>query len=317
MIVSEIIDELKSSDVLGTCDQATIFRRLTDAVSLISNQGILDPSIGVMSICVCDGCVTLPMEVEQVLAVNQGGLPTLMRDQWFQYHANGPGDQCYTPWNYTQHMGEVSTFKDPSAPVKLVAEIESALDSNKEIRVFGWDENGKRIYSTNSSGLLQDGFLVPAVYGFLAPNPSVPNIARIDRVQKVLTNGFVRLLAINDDSTPHTLIGYYRPEETTPRYTRIKVANQNWLKIKYRKRNLEVRSVNDWINIDNREVLILAVKAVNYRRKNQIDLARQLEAEAIRILNNEADAKRPPGVTPPQVIFNDGIPASQRDTLFY
>ncbi len=317
MFVSAIYDDLKTADVLGTCDEATVLARLTDAVRLVSNMGLIDPAIGEMSLCVCDGCVTLPMEVETVLGVNQAGFPTLIRDEWFQYHVNGPGTNTWQPWTYTDVLGEVCTYKDPSGPVKLIAEVESPKDSNKKLRVFGWDENGKRIYTANAAGDLEDGFLVPTVYGFSQPNPSAPLVSRIDRIHKDITNGFVKLLAIDADGTPHTQIGYYRPEETVPRYQRIRVPCQNWLKIKYRKRNFEVRSVRDWINVDNREVLVLAVKAVNQRRKNNIELASQLEAEASRILSKEAEAKRPNTISPPQIIFNDGIPASQDDTMFY
>lgn len=315
MFVSELIDDLKSSDVLGVCDLSYIYRVLSDAARLISNQGILDPGLGEMDLCVCSGCVTLPADVETVLAVNSAGAPTLLRDQWYQYHLNGSGSEGYTPFRYTDLLGPVSTFRDPSGPVALVAEIESAIDSNKRLRVFGWDVNGKRIFTVGSSGTLEDGFLVPTVFGFSEPNPAAPLVARIDMIQKDLTNGFVRLLAVNEDGSPHTMIGYYRPDETVPRYQRIHTQAKNWLRIKYKKKDLEVRSNRDWINIDNREVILLAVKAVNARRKNQMDMAQSLEAEAIRILNNEASAKRPPGLSQPQIIFN--VYPEEQDRLFY
>lgn len=317
MYVSQVYQDLKSSEVLGSCDDDYIFARLTDAQKLVANMGIMDPAIGEMSLCVCDGCVTLPNDVETVLGVNQGGFPTLLRDEWFRYHANGPGDECWQPWNYTDIRGQVCTYKDPSAPVYLVASVESPRDSNKMLRVFGWDVDGKRIYTTDSEGNLQDGFLVPTVYGFSKPNPEAPAINRIDRIHKAETNGFIKLLAVNADGSPHTQIGYYRPEETNPTYVRIRVADKNWLKIKYKKRSFDVRSVNDWVNVDNREVLILAVKAVQNRRRNNLDLAGGLEAEASRILTKEVEAKRPPGISPPQIIWNEGIPAAEMDRLFY
>jgi hypothetical protein len=317
MFVNTILADLKSNEVLGSCNNDYVFARLSDAQKLVANMGIMDPAIGEMSLCVCDGCITLPSDVETVLSVNQGGFPTLLRDEWFQYHANGPGTECWVPWNYTDILGQVSTFKDPSGPVYLIAEVESSKDSNKMLRVFGWDENGKRIYTPDESGNMRDGFLVPTTYGFFQPNPAAPAIARIDKVHKAETDGFVKLLAINADGSPHTMIGYYRPEETVPTYVRIRVSDRNWVKIKYSKRSFDVRSANDWINVDNREVLILAVKAVQARRKNNIDLASQLESEASRILTKEIDAKRPPTITPPMIIWNEGLPASESDRMFY
>ncbi len=316
MVVSAIIDEAK--DVLGKCSLDYCFKRITDAVRLANNQGKFDISLAQMDICVCDGCVTLPYDVATVLAVNNGGFPTLLRDQWFQFHANGTGTTCYIPWNYTDEAGPVVTFKDPSAPVKLVAEVENALDSNKELRVFGWDENGKRIYTEGANGILEDGFLVPTVYGFAVPNPSAPDIARIDRIQKALTNGFVRLIAVDSATlATHTLVGYYQPWETDPRYRRVRVSNRTWIRIKYRRKDLEVRSSSDWINIENREALLMLLKAVKFRLDNQIDQAKGFEIEGIRLLSNEAEALRPPAVNGPQIIWNTGVPASEQDVLFY
>lgn len=316
MVVSSILEEAKL--VLGKCSEDYVFRRISDAVRLGNNQSKMDIALGVMDICVCDGCVTLPADVGTVLAVNSGGFPTLIRDQWFQYHANGPGIQCYTPWNYTDELGAVSTYKDPSSPVKLVAEVENALDSNKSLRVFGWDENGKRIYTEGVGGLLEDGFLVPTVYGFSVPSDAAPNIARIDRIEKAVTNGFIRLIAVDRDTlASHTQIGYYLPWETNPSYRRIKVGNQSWIRIKYRKKDLEVRAASDWINIDNREAFLMLLKAVKFRLDNQIDAARSYESEGMRLISNEAEALRPPGLDSPQITWSEGLPAGQLDTLIY
>ncbi len=320
MYVSSIYDELTKTDILGTCDQNRIFSRLSDAVSLISNQGILDPNIGEMELCVCDGCVTLPREVGTILAANQSGMPTLLRDQWFQYNVNGSGSWVCPTFAYTDVIdNSACTFRDPAGPVALVAEIDSALDNNKALRVFGWDVDGKRIYTPDANGVLSDGFLVPCIFGFAQPNPAAPLIARIDRIQKALTNGQVRLLAVDGTTgASQTTIGNYLPDETVPSYVRIKVPCNNWLRIKYRKRDLFVRSINDWINVENREVIFLAVKAVDYRRRNSVELASQLEAEAVRILNNEASAKRPPAVNGPQIVMDIWPPSSGvNDRMFY
>lgn len=316
---NELLADLKS--VLGKCETAELYRRLTDAVRLANSQSKSnDWNVGQMDICVCDGTLTLPADVQTVLGVNNGGLPTLMRDQWFQYHVNGPGIGSWQPWDYTDELGQVVTYKDPSVPSKLVAIVENSLDSNTvELRVFGWDANGKRIYTTGPSGVLQDGFLVPCIYGVQGFNPDAPAIARIDRIHKTRSNGFIKLLAVDPaDNSINTQIGYYQPWETNPIYRRIKVSDRTWVRIKYKRKDLDVRGIGDWINLENREALLLLCKAVKFRMDNQIENARAYEQEGIRLLTNDAESLRPNSITPPQIIFGESVTRYDgEDRLFY
>jgi hypothetical protein len=316
MFVSSVIEEARNA--VGKCDNATVFRRITDAVRLANNSGKFDANIAVMDICVCNGCATLPADVATVLAVNVDGQPSLIRDQWFQFNVNGPGIQKYVPYGYSDEQGLVSTYRDPSGPVKFVAQLESALDSGKSLRVFGWDADGKRVYSPGPSGVLEDGVLVPTVFGFSQPNPAAGEMTRIDRVQKDETNGFIKLVAVNSDTlTSHTTIGYYLPWETNPSYRRIRVPGLSWLRIKYRKKDLEVRGLNDWINIENRQALLLLVKSVKYSLENALDQAANFEQAGMKLLSNEAEAMRPPGMSGPQIVFEDGLPAGPSEGMYY
>ena len=313
-----LLDDLKT--VLSRCADSVLFRRLSDAVRLASSQSKdNDWNVGQMDLCVCDGCVTLPADVATILGVNNGGFPTLMRDQWFQYHINGSGTTDYVPWRYTDELGPVVTIKDPSEPVNLVCETENSQDAGKILRVFGWDENGKRIYTTGADGVLQDGFLVPTIYGYSGANPEAPAIARIDRIQKEPTNGFLRLLAVDtSDVSAHTLIGHYMPWGTVPSYRRIRVPDRSWLRIKYRRNDIEVRGMGDWINIENREALLLLVKAVKFRLDNQLEQAKGYELEGMRLLSNDAHALKPNAITPPQIIVDSTMMGmGEGDRLFY
>lgn len=303
MYVWNVIDDVKS--VLGRCPDDVMFRRITDAVKLANNQGKFDCSLAIMDICIFNGVLTLPADVGTVLACNAEGFPSLIRDQWFQYHINGSGTECDQPWGFTDELGQVSTYQDPERPCLFSGVVENAMDSNCTLRVYGWDPSGKRIYTPDANGILQDGCLIPTIYGQSVPNTNI--FGRIDRVEKSKTNGFIRLVALD----PNNLIGicqvgYYLPWETNPYYRRVRVPRRSWIRIKYRKRDLEVCGPQDWINIENREALLLLLKAIKFRLDNQIDQAKVYEAEGLRLLSNEAEALRPPGIQPPQIIFSDG-----------
>jgi len=286
------------------CNEAEVLARLTDAVRLLSNKGVNDPLLGELSLCVCNGCITLPRDVGTVLAINAGGQPTLLQDQWYQYHINGPGNAGFnTCTSNSYELGMVCTFKEFSEPAYLTAEVDTAADNNKKLRVFALDTNGNKIFTTGPDGTKYEGFLVPMIFGFSQKNPNVPAISQIYRISKEVTKGFVSLFGIKaTDETIQTKVGYYEPSETLPQYRRIRVGNKTSVRIKYKKQSLKLTSLNDFINIDNDEALRLACRAVKFRDDDKIIEAKAMEEEASRILAEETESKLPSGPRVPQVI---------------
>lgn len=316
------------SNTLGKCDEATVFRRLSDAVRLLANKGLFDANVAFMDIRTEEGTITLPPEVDTVLAVNVSCRPTLVRDEWFQYHLNGIGSELKSDCGYTDVLSQnTPVVRALVAPVKLVARPRSVTDNNKTLRVFGWTEDGERIYSTED-GRTVDGFLVPVVFGFPQVNPDAPAIARIDRVEKATTNDYVELVAVNPLATATELyrLGLYGPWERDPSYRRIRISTRQnntegaeiqAVRIAYKKKTTEIRSLDDWINLDNREALLLAVKAVKFRDANNPEQARAFESEAQRLLSEEAESKRPTNaLSGPQIMREDEW-GCRTDSLFY
>jgi hypothetical protein len=311
MFVFEFYSQAKTQ--FAGCDEPTVLARLSDAVKLLSNKGINDPLLGELQICVCDGCVTLPRDVGTILGIDVCGHPTLIQDQWFKYHINGPG-VCGGCGVITE-MGQVCTYKDPSEPAYLIAEVTSASDNNKKLRVFANDVNGRKIFTPGPNGVLQEGFLVPMIFGFSKPAPNVPPLSSIYRISRDETKDFVKLIAIRaSDGVSQTKIGEYEPDEILPQYRRIKVPHKSPILVKYKKASLQIRSQQNFINIDNYEALRLACRAVKFRLDDKYTQAIAAEQEASRILAEETASKLPAGPRVPQIInsiYNDN------DSLIY
>ncbi len=196
----------------------------------------------------------------------------------------------------------------------MIAECTSAADNNKKLRVYAEDVNGKKIFSAGPSGTLEEGFLVPQIFGFSKRAPGIPAIGRIYRIHREATRDFVRLLAINAaDGTSQTQIGHYEPSETLPTYRRIKVQSKSSVLVKYKKESLQLTSQRDFINISNYEALRLACRAVKFRGDDKFATAREIEEEASRILAEETQSKQPAGPRVPQVI--NGVFRDDQDTL--
>lgn len=317
-LVSQVYPDVINA--LGRCDEATAFRRLTEAIAMLANKAKWDSTLGEMDLCVTQGYVTLPRVVGTVLGVLTNGKPNYLTSaDWFDYNLGGPGNQDCVDCQYAQIAGTFCTIRDPSTPVYLVAELETADDNNKELRVFGRGVDGSEIFTANpTTGAMERGFLVPTVFGFPVRNSEAPLIKSIDRINKVATTGRVKLIAANADGmTAQTLLGYYEPDELHPQYQRLKVPPHSWVRVKYKRKNYAITSQNDFIFLNSSQAIVMAVKACKFLMDDKVELAGQYEREAARLLSEDAAAIQPAVVMSPIIVNGDTFSQCQSNTMFY
>lgn len=318
MLVSDIYSDVR--DVLGKCSEEQILDYLTQACNMLARKARWNFTTGWIDICVCNNCVTLPRFVKTVLSVNTNGKPTWLRDSdWFS-HINGLGVTDCVSQGYSEVAGTVCTIRDPSEPVYVVAQLESAADNNKFLRVFGFDVSGNKIYTPNpDTGVMEEGFRVPTTFGYQIRADGVPAVKSIYRVEKEVFSGRMKLIAVNTgDLSAHTLLGHYDPDEKYPAYQRIKTRSHTWVRVRYQKADTVLRSVNDWIDVVDKQAILLAVKAVKFRRDDQLEMGAKYENEATRLLTEEQKSLQTASVNTPQVIDSSvWNSACQTDSMFY
>lgn len=318
--VDDVYDEARK--IVGVCDDKKLFRWLGDAVSLISNKEDLEGWKGYLDICTagcgnCTGatqcnnpagcgrrCVSLPREVETVLAVNIGGQPVLGFGQLFSFHLNGPGD-CRTvcEWKW-QDAGQFHcTYRDLLHPAKLVAYLQTPEDNDKQVIVYGYDSAGMVLRRRDTSGQWINGYQVPTIYGVAVPDSEAPDIARITGLYKEQTAGSIRLSTTDDSGTTGVLLSVMEPDETLPQYRRIQLNRScNWVRIAYRKNNPIFYSRYDHIPLKSRVGFLLAVQARKHLADNQIAEAHSYEADAARLELEAQQMAEPPVYHPVQVV---------------
>jgi hypothetical protein len=316
-LVDDIFDEAKK--IIGVCSDAKLFRWLGDSVSLVANKADLEGWKGFLDVCTagcaCDGStpctsqfcgrrtISLPREVDTVIAVNIGGKPALGRSMLFNFHLNGPGDcRQSCEWTWNDGGGFHSTFRDITVPTKLVAYLATAEDNNKKLIVYGYDSEGK-VLRRQEGGVWVNGYRVPTVYGAAIPDVDAPTVARISGVFKEATVGNVRLSSIDDSGATGVLLGVYEPDETTPQYRRITLNRScNWARIAYLKTNPTFSSVWDHVPLRSRLACLLALQARKHYGALQYDLAHSCEADAARIELEAQTKAEPPVFHPLQVV---------------
>lgn len=319
--IEDIYEESKR--IFGICDDVKLFRLLGDAASLICNKADLEGMKGTLDICSagcsCTGaspcsdscgrqCLTMPREVETVVAVNIGGKPALGFAQLFNHHLNGPGDcrqSCEFSW---QDMGAYYyTFRDLITPAKLVVYTQTPLDDNKEFLVYGYDSAGN-VLRRQVSGEWKNGLAIPTIFGAAIPDDEAPEVARITAIFKAASVGSMRLSTIDDSGDTGVLLGLYEPDETTPQFRRIRLNRCcNWARVSYLKSSPTFNSRYDHVPLKSRRAFLLACQAVKHYIDLQIGDAHAFEADAARLeveAQNRLDA---PLYMPVQIVDYNGL----------
>lgn len=306
ILVRDILPDARR--VLGQCSNETLFSRLSDATEILANKANFDPLIGWVDITVSGGkVVTLPREVETVLALNISGFPSFPRDRWAEFHLNGRGSDCSdTSTFFWDDKGDYPIFRDLSAPVRLVAIVDS-VDMAKEIWVYGYDSNDKWVYST-VDGQTVEGYKVPVTDGLVVIDPAAPLFKKVVTVRKDKTSGFVTLNGYEDGNATPTTFGYYEPFETQPQYRRIVLSTTAcWVRIQYRKKIFRIQRDTDYIPLQSRYALLLMLKSLQKLDQDRIQEADAYEAKAVRMLLDEQYIRNPAVSVPIQVNNTNGL----------
>jgi hypothetical protein len=310
VIVLDIFDDV--AKILGNVGQNVIFDAITTALEVLCAKGHWDGFVGYCDIQT-DGWrnVTLPRFVDQPVSISVNGRPAYMRNKWSEFHLNGPGADEYGGqwmggvwptwsgfsgggrWGQIRawdSIGEVCTIKPLKFTSQLVAIPDDPRDDGKTITIYGYDEDGKWI-RTNG----QDGFVVVVDHNKVLPDLLVDqNVSRIDRITRDATQGFVRLVALDNVTRTRSLqLGYYYPDETEPRYFRIKLPfDATWIRLRYRKRTLKVTSVWQPLHLYSRTAIITMCRALKVL-ENDAASAQVYEDKATKFLDEDQKARNP------------------------
>jgi hypothetical protein len=312
--VSQIWPEVKK--IMGSCDDATCYLRLSDAIELLANKGDWDQMLGFVDICAQGKVVTLVREIETIIALNLGLRPALGRDRLYTFHLNGPGGDCPAEDNSWQDLGDAPTYRELECPSKLVAAPVLQADSGSTIWVYGYDIDYNELRTEITPGVWVDGTPVPVLWQATVPASDAKVVRRITRIRKDHTKGPIRLSSIDISSSTGTLIGIFAHNETEPMYRRIKLSREApWVRVCFRRRTCKVTSQEDLIPLHNAQAIVMAVRALkHYDDPPDFASATACEATAVRWLEEEQYTRTPP-VTHPIQVLGPGIADEANDVI--
>lgn len=320
MIVSNILQG--AYDSLGYCDPIEkVFDRIQRAMGLLQNESNWDPQVGFMDVCAQDCIITLPDEVEIVLSANVGGTPSDFRNKWFEFHLNGPGssDCCSQPctWAWAD-QGGFPTYRDLRSLSNLAAFSDDSRDGQaaKQIKVYGWNQNGIWINTDWGNSGLEDGFPLPIFSTYATGVKVDPPVYRIQRLLKPVTAGNVKIIAYDNQTQQGVQVAYMKPWETEAAYRRIKITGgggidtlmcgpneccTQWVRLGIRRKQLPIRSVDDVIFLHSDQALYMAIQAIAKYEANLIDEGDKYLDRAIGFLESKEKILQGPNRRPMQM----------------
>lgn len=316
--LGQVISGSKSDAILGISERSKIVDYIRRALDLAVYKGNLDPTLGKLDVCSDDcGVVTLPSFVGTVLQVNLGGHPTIFRSYWYEFHVNGFGSRCGPKCGYTSDdMMWSPVIQDLKEWSVLAALCEDTIDGNGSLKLVVegeiMDANGnpKEALTIPASGPSSAGVEITLLNGIASTDSSAPtHFRKITRVTKPVTRGYVKLIAFPMRQMALSVnVGYYAPNETNPRYRRIKVgARCKWVRIIYRRTELPL--VNDWdvLPIASYQAMLDLIKSIRLSDSNNPDAAEVYMNRAVRLMNEIQSVEAGSTYAPMQVEPGYGI----------
>lgn len=113
------------------------------------------------------------------------------------------------------------------------------------------------------------------------------SVKTISVIEKPITEGYIRLYAWDTSRTGNiALLGDFHPNETVPAYRRIKInKSATSVRLKYRRRPMDVLTERDFINLDSRMAILMMVQSQELLFKKFIAESEQYRLIAVEYLN--------------------------------
>lgn len=248
--------------------------------------------------CAYDGCVTLPRNLESILAIHIDKQPVRIQSQWYEFIDSGAGiDDCNCCGiNSPIDRGNVSLFRDICGDKYIRVYCDVNEDTTSRILIKGYDTDGNRVM-TNYMGSWIDGEYISLAPPY--PKVSTKVYSSIETVIKDVTKGYVRLYQYDATTATQSAIAIYAPDEEYPVYRRYKIPslsyncetgatdNPSQVTLLAKKRFIPAVNDTDDLLITNIGALKNMIIAIVKEENGEEQSAQNYENRAERILNEE------------------------------
>lgn len=276
VMVADIYDE--ASSICGGIGKQHVLDRISEAVEALANKGQWDSMTAYMDMVPSSDIIGLPRQVEIPIRINMERLPALPRSRMFEFSANGPGTDLSEVNMLTwEDQGDGALLVPLASPSPVSV---SGTDAGALVTVYGLDINGKE---------QSHSYPIPANESMSVSAPITWKT--ITRISKPVTQGPVAIFG------NFSLISFLYPDQTESSFRIIKLNKKaDNIKVMFRKSSLAISSTTDLIPLKSRSAILLMLRALQIYKNpqlapDQVALAGQLEAQALKFMQEEEQSK--------------------------
>lgn len=192
--------------------------RINEATERLVNAGKFYPTVAQYDFNIYQKVLTVPEEIETILAVRINGYYTEIRNRWYEFRGAGPGKWDSDENDYKGVLlprNDSGTFYDLPDNLRVGVRSSQSTDTGV-IHVFGWDADDNRVRS-DDNGTIIDGEKITLTGTSTAFNGTP--FSRIERIIKPRTDGDVYLYG-HYETGENVLLGVYSPNIQFPLFRR-------------------------------------------------------------------------------------------------
>ena len=195
-----------------------VVEAINEAIMRLLPKMPAEGTIARFRFCISNGTITMPREIQTLLAVNVDTTPVSIFSRWYEFLNYGPGtmdDNQSNSQDFIDLGDGFATHTDinTARPILVVA---GAEEQDKTIRIMGNDENGLEVRSDDGPG-------EAVKINKLFPIYTAKKFSAITSVVKPVTKGYVYLSAYEPVVLERYALAIYHPDETNPSYRRYRV----------------------------------------------------------------------------------------------
>lgn len=299
----------------NTVINSEVYKFLNRAQSRMLQRGDWVGSVQVIRMCINNGCVTLPRQVERVDEAMLNCVPLSIYNQWWQfvppvapYCGNGQwwghGPFSWT-WGHMEDRGYYATFRDINPGSKKIRIYpNSPNDVGEEVYVQGMDDNNQFLSEDPAYNGIKLTLAMPYV-------ESSVFVSSILGVIKPATEGNLDLYEIDTaNGNTRRLLATYEPAEKTVQLRRYRIpcsttggcavcadsestSNPQTLLALVKIKHLPVSRPTDYLVIENAAAFEEMIRCLDKKDADQPQSAAIAEQDAVRELALEKRNRSP------------------------